>query len=258
MTKECRSTNEQRGAGIREGVGAADAWLRDCGEVEPRVGWIVLRLGKRAFDGWAERETVADLCRRCETELLAESRFCHQCGKRVAGAAWGATRRGRWVQGTRWLLWIGWAVCALAWVLIAAVDVESVVGTGPALFLIGLATVVAGARARYPAAWGLGLAHCAICIVFVALINLLSWNPSQAAGPFTVMGLAYTVVTLPICIIVFGRPPQVHEPWECAQCGYMLFGLREPRCPECGLAFDPARFEAIAAREREVMLGDAS
>ena len=26
----------------------------------------------------------------------------------------------------------------------------------------------------------------------------------------------------------------------CRQCGYMLFGLSEDRCPECGQPFDPA------------------
>jgi|GEM_PF-2464712 len=26
----------------------------------------------------------------------------------------------------------------------------------------------------------------------------------------------------------------------CESCGYVLYGLTQPRCPECGTAFDPA------------------
>jgi hypothetical protein len=33
---------------------------------------------------------------------------------------------------------------------------------------------------------------------------------------------------------------------ECEKCGYLLIGLREPRCPECGTAFDPARLPDLA------------
>ena len=32
----------------------------------------------------------------------------------------------------------------------------------------------------------------------------------------------------------------------CRECGYLLTGLREPRCPECGTAFDPALLEKIS------------
>ena len=30
-----------------------------------------------------------------------------------------------------------------------------------------------------------------------------------------------------------------HRSGTCAKCGYSLFGLPEPRCPECGTAFEP-------------------
>ncbi len=33
---------------------------------------------------------------------------------------------------------------------------------------------------------------------------------------------------------------------ECVQCGYSLRGLTEPRCPECGMAFDTPANEATA------------
>ena len=34
---------------------------------------------------------------------------------------------------------------------------------------------------------------------------------------------------------------ELPEHARCGQCGYRLRGLREPRCPECGTAFDPAK-----------------
>jgi hypothetical protein len=35
---------------------------------------------------------------------------------------------------------------------------------------------------------------------------------------------------------------------RCLACGYILDGLPEPRCPECGRAFDPARPETYQSR----------
>jgi len=32
----------------------------------------------------------------------------------------------------------------------------------------------------------------------------------------------------------------------CHKCGYLLTGLTEPRCPECGTAFDPALLEKLS------------
>ena len=45
-----------------------------------------------------------------------------------------------------------------------------------------------------------------------------------------------------------GLPP----PDRCYQCGYMLRGLPEPRCPECGEPFDPARFKPETADDADV------
>jgi hypothetical protein len=35
---------------------------------------------------------------------------------------------------------------------------------------------------------------------------------------------------------------------HCPHCGYCLTGLPEPRCPECGLAFDPEQLRAMMKR----------
>ena len=47
-----------------------------------------------------------------------------------------------------------------------------------------------------------------------------------------------------------------HDSGNCAWCGYPLCGLPEPRCPECGTAFDPGAFEsAVGAKTKEVRIG---
>ena len=44
---------------------------------------------------------------------------------------------------------------------------------------------------------------------------------------------------------------------RCIQCGYLLIGLKTPRCPECGTPFDPARLEALANVDRGDLGGPA-
>jgi hypothetical protein len=108
-------------------------------------------------------------------------------------------------------LWMGWGACALAVLLIAAVSVESVLVTGPVLFAFGLLAVLGGIWAR--STWGLvaGLGHCAICILFIALVNLLGWSPRTAQEPFLWMGLAYTIASLPVTLLGARRPRNAIE-----------------------------------------------
>ncbi len=40
-----------------------------------------------------------------------------------------------------------------------------------------------------------------------------------------------------ITIWVGYAPPVRRDPPRCARCGYILTGLQEPRCPECGQSF---------------------
>lgn len=36
--------------------------------------------------------------------------------------------------------------------------------------------------------------------------------------------------------------PRIEKPQRCGRCGYLLFGLTEPRCPECGEGFSLPMF----------------
>jgi hypothetical protein len=39
---------------------------------------------------------------------------------------------------------------------------------------------------------------------------------------------------------------------QCVRCGYLLHGLTEPRCPECGTPFNPADLEGVSVPPAEV------
>lgn len=153
------------------------------------------------------------------------------------------TRWRRMRPAVRWGLvtvWLGWAACAVALLLIVFYDVKSVVVTGPIIAVIGIASVPLGIRGKYAWALLVGVANCAICLLFWMLVLTLDWSPQDAHVPFAVMGLAYTLATLPLAIRATRRAPASVSPWICVRCGYLLYGLSEPRCPECGTPFDPA------------------
>jgi hypothetical protein len=101
--------------------------------------------------------------------------------------------------------WTGWAAAAVAVALIPTVSVESVLVTGPVLFALGILCLVAGLRARRPWAVAAGLGHCAVCTLFVMLVNVLHWGPSRAREPFLWMGALYTAAALPLAILAARR-----------------------------------------------------
>jgi hypothetical protein len=83
-----------------------------------------------------------------------------------------------------------------------------------------------------------------ICFLFVGpdiVLNLVS-SIIQLTEPRIGMGLAASLLAAPLIFLAlavydrmvphFGRP--VGEDLHCVKCGYILKGLREPRCPECG------------------------
>jgi hypothetical protein len=107
----------------------------------------------------------------------------------------------RWSRVIPWCLWVGWGSCVTAVGLIAVVSVESVLITGPVIFLLGLMAILGGTWTR--ATWTLvtGVAHCGICILFMMLVNVWNWSPSYAREPFWWMGIGYTVASLPLTVM---------------------------------------------------------
>jgi hypothetical protein len=119
------------------------------------------------------------------------------------------------------------------------IEVESIVVTGPLLFLLGIATIITGQKSRHPSAWVVGSAQCAVCLFILALILILDWSPRQAQVPVSAAAVAYALLITPALVLASFFTKPRFDPYRCQTCDYPLIGLPSPRCPECGTPFDP-------------------
>jgi hypothetical protein len=83
--------------------------------------------------------------------------------------------------------------CVIAWAFLTFVDVESVLVSGPVLFLLGAALFVGGLVHRDRRSVVFGAAHASVCLLFVGLVNLFGWGPSEAKHPFALLGGIYAM-----------------------------------------------------------------
>ena len=106
---------------------------------------------------------------------------------------------------------LGLAACAIAFVLLFA-HVESVLGTGPLIALIGSAMVGMAVHRRDWARLGLGAGHIGICVLLIALVNLLNWSPGEADVPFKWIGGFYLVATVVASVVLLLRTLNQTDP----------------------------------------------
>jgi hypothetical protein len=113
------------------------------------------------------------------------------------------SRRSRvWRRIATVCLILAWPLCAIA-VALVAWETESVVATGPLLFVLGILILLGGLFTRDHLAAAIGAAHCAICILFFVLVNALNWSPNDAHTPFLVMGTIYTLAVAFPTVLAF-------------------------------------------------------
>jgi hypothetical protein len=166
--------------------------------------------------------------------LRPGSNFCPLCGISLKkGSSSGL------IKTQKILMILSWIDLIVAWLLIIP-TAETVVVTGPILFILGLAIIVIGISLKHPISAFMGGAHCLICILFVTLVNVFNWSPSFAHDPFLLMSGVYILGMGYPGALAFRLPSPIRSPYECQKCGYLLYGLIEPRCPECGTGFDPS------------------
>src|SRR5262249_14304906 len=120
-----------------------------------------------------------------------------------------AISRRRSAGAVTWCLWTGWIGCAIAVALIPIAGVESVLLTGPVIFLLGLMAVLGGAWARPPWAVAGGAGHGGACGLWVVLVTLQTGPPRRATAPSLWIGGVYTVTSLPMVMFAARRG---HEP----------------------------------------------
>jgi hypothetical protein len=114
----------------------------------------------------------------------------------------------RWCRIARACAVVAWPCCLFTWALVAAGNVQTVLVGGPVIFVLGLLVLLGGIFGRNRWFVGVGVGHCAVCVLFLFLVNALHWGPPDARVPFTIMGAAYTLAAAaPTAIALKARPP---------------------------------------------------
>jgi hypothetical protein len=97
-------------------------------------------------------------------------------------------------KALRVLIVLAGLACLLAWALIVTIQAETVLGTGPLIFLLGVAMLAVAVNARSNRCMILGALHCAVCLLFFVVTWRLDWSPDEALKPFTLAGAVYIVL----------------------------------------------------------------
>jgi hypothetical protein len=115
-------------------------------------------------------------------------------------------------ETARWCAVGGWLAGAIAWAAVVALDAETTLVGGPLLCGVGVAGVVAGARAGFVRAAAAGAGHCLICLILFGLVQVFGWGPGPAREPFIAIGAVYLVLTVPLIVSIIATryepPPQ--------------------------------------------------
>jgi hypothetical protein len=184
-----------------------------------------------------EEVRMTDLCPMCRTQLADGSQFCHKCGVPLGDQPPRASG-GRGVVLARWLIALTLGVYVGGWLGCWA---SAEIGLGFGLVNLALCVVMIGLGllTGYAWAWYLGIAHCALFGLLFLLVVINRWGPPDAQGPFIGIGFVYMAITTPLTFRAWRSAPVKRHPMMCVKCGYLLYGLTQPRCPECGTPFDP-------------------
>lgn len=177
---------------------------------------------------------MQDYCPACKTPVLPVARFCHACGAPIAGIRPRAAVRRRllWTTlGSMWVAWGSWAGLASA---LALRQDDAVVVACWSVLVFNILSVLTGLMCGYPFPVLLGWGYLTVGVLLIIVCEI-----SREVG--TAAFVVYAVIALPLTYWATRCRPVLTHPWVCRRYGYLLYGLREPTCPECGLAFDPVK-----------------
>lgn len=177
-------------------------------------------------------------CPACQTELPPGARECIRCDAVVLYDHWqvytgraGFIRDGRMALLFTYPLWIAacWSTyaCVLFLPSVAALILFGIRANAERLFRAGCLLLITWLP--YPLLWYLERLH-----VNQEVLGMIG------AGVFFVTGL----YSLSYLVNAYHHPLTSIPPWCCQLCGYPLYALTEPRCPECGKSFDPTTIPA--------------
>jgi hypothetical protein len=108
--------------------------------------------------------------------------------------------KGPGARGKRWALglWSAQVVMTVAAIIAAAIKLETIVGTGPILSVIGLALARATRPLRSWAAQLFALSGPMVSAFCALLIAVLHWGPDVARRPILTIGAIYILLAIPI------------------------------------------------------------
>lgn len=189
---------------------------------------------------------MSEQCRYCRSELLPQADTCLVCGACPGARGLGVAGRPGWILLGRWLgvidvfLWL---------VLLLTVTVQDWASFSAVLVwfvLYGLILTLIGAAGYSPRIAWVGICNMLIPAVALFLGLILDKigpdSPSKTSVISVVLfyALVSTLMLLWLVYRAWHRPLTLRNPWHCDHCGYLLYGLPQPRCPECGQPFHPS------------------
>lgn len=133
--------------------------------------------------------------------------------------------------------------CLAAYLSIFLIDIEIAAGSGPIIGVLGLVIMGFAKKYNHPPGTRMGYTMVSFVIGLTLLIWIAGWSPSEAYIPFGVLGTGFVIAMFVLSNRSFATAPKRFQDWNCQQCGYPIYGLTTPRCPECGNAIDPAMLE---------------
>jgi hypothetical protein len=90
-------------------------------------------------------------------------------------------------------------------VIASAIDVESIVVTGPIFTVLGLAVACGWFVSRHLSTWVFGLSVGIISIFLLILIVSLDWSPSDAQYPVSLVLLGFEIAVVPVGLLSIYR-----------------------------------------------------
>lgn len=181
---------------------------------------------------------MSDHCPVCKTPQLPVARFCHVCGAPYGGMHPQAPRSRRWLRLSMAAMWAAWGSIVITAVVLGMRAQEWIALCAFAIISLSVLEIVCGLLVGYGAPVLLGWANLTggFAAIVVTGLAIVTWPSAERWGPAAMLAVL-ALCLLPFVSLSYRRRPSIRNPWLCRKCGYMLYGLTESRCPECGTEF---------------------
>lgn len=98
-------------------------------------------------------------------------------------------------------LWVAQVLATIVMLAGSLIEIETIIGTGPALSIIGLTLAVVTRRLNSWEPIAFGLSGPLICALAATLIAVYEWGPREAQRPIPWLLVAYLVSATPLAVL---------------------------------------------------------